>query len=45
VIGTLFTLFVVPSIYLLVSKNKKANPSKQAHHAMLGDTPAKLSLA
>jgi multidrug efflux pump len=45
VIGTLFTLFVVPSIYLLVSKNKKANPSKHAHHAMLGDTPAKLSLA
>jgi multidrug efflux pump len=45
VIGTLFTLFVVPSIYLLVSTNKKANPSKQAHHAMLGDTPAKLSLA
>ena len=45
VIGTLFTLFVVPSIYLLVSKNKKANPSKQAHHAMLGDTPAKLSLS
>ncbi|MCE9543569.1 MAG: efflux RND transporter permease subunit, partial [Verrucomicrobia bacterium] len=45
IIGTLFTLFVVPSIYLLVSKNKKANPSKEAHHALLGDTPAHLSLA
>jgi multidrug efflux pump len=45
IIGTLFTLFVVPSIYLLVSKNKKANPSKEAHHALLGDSPAKLSLA
>ena len=45
IIGTLFTLFVVPAIYLLVSKNKKANPSKEAHHALLGNTPAHLSLA
>ena len=45
VIGTLFTLFVVPSIYLLVSKPKKANPSREAHHALLGDTPVKLSIA
>jgi len=43
IIGTLFTLFVVPSIYLLVSKPKKANPSKE-HHALLGDTPAILPL-
>jgi multidrug efflux pump len=45
VIGTLFTLFVVPSIYLLVSKTKKPNPSREAHHALLGDTPIKLSIA
>ena len=45
VIGTLFTLFVVPSIYLMVSKPKKANPSREAHHALLGDTPAHLSIA
>ena len=45
VIGTLFTLFVVPSIYLLVSKTKKPNPSREAHHALLGDTPVKLSIA
>ncbi len=37
IIGTLFTLFVVPSIYLLVSKSKTANPSRE-HHALLGDT-------
>ena len=45
VIGTLFTLFVVPSIYLLVSKTKKPNLSREAHHALLGDTPVKLSIA
>jgi multidrug efflux pump len=45
VIGTIFTLFVVPSIYLMVSKPKKANPSREAHHALLGDTPAHLSIA
>ena len=45
VIGTLFTLFVVPSIYLLVSKPKRGNPSIEAHHALLGDRPAHLSLA
>jgi multidrug efflux pump len=44
IIGTLFTLFVVPSIYLLVSKNKKANPSKESHHALVGDMPAHLPL-
>jgi multidrug efflux pump len=43
VIGTLFTLFVVPCIYLLVSKTKFPNPSK--HHALVGDTPARLALA
>ena len=43
IIGTLFTLFVVPSIYLLVSKPKKSNPSRE-HHALLGDTPAILPL-
>ena len=45
IIGTLFTLFVVPSIYLLVSKPKVANPSREAHHALLGDTPIKLPAA
>jgi multidrug efflux pump len=45
IIGTLFTLFVVPSIYLLVSKTKRPNPSRETHHAMLGESPAKLSLA
>lgn len=45
IIGTLFTLFVVPSIYLLLSKTKKSNPSRVAHHALLGDTPVKLSIA
>ncbi len=44
IIGTLFTLFVVPSIYLLVSKTKKANPSKETHHALVGDMPAHLPL-
>ena len=44
IIGTLFTLFVVPSIYLLVSKPKKANSSRE-HHALLGDTPVILPLA
>ena len=44
IIGTLFTLFVVPSIYLLVSKPKLPNPSKH-HHALLGDTPAHLAIA
>ena len=43
VIGTLFTLFVVPSIYLLISKPKKANPSREAHHALVGDMPAHLT--
>ena len=43
VIGTLFTLFVVPAIYLLVSKPKKPNPSREAHHALVGDMPAHLS--
>jgi multidrug efflux pump len=45
IIGTLFTLFVVPAIYLLVSKTKRPNPSREAHHALLGDTPTNLSLA
>jgi hypothetical protein len=45
IIGTLFTLFVVPAIYLLVSKTKRPNPSREDHHAQLGDTPTKLSLA
>lgn len=44
-VGTLFTLFVVPSIYLLVSKPKKANPSREAHHALVGDMPARLTVA
>ena len=42
VIGTLFTLFVVPAIYLLVSKPKKANPSRESHHALVGDMPIHL---
>jgi multidrug efflux pump len=42
VIGTLFTLFVVPAIYLLISKPKRPNPSREAHHALLGDMPARL---
>lgn len=42
IIGTLFTLFVVPSIYLLVSATKKANPSRESHHALVGDMPAHL---
>lgn len=45
VIGTLFTLFVVPAIYLLVSKPKKANPSRESHHALVGDMPAHLPAA
>lgn len=47
VIGTLFTLFVVPSIYLLVSKPKTLNPSRETerHHALLGDTPARIAIA
>jgi multidrug efflux pump len=47
VIGTLFTLFVVPSIYLLVSKPKTLNPSRERerHHALLGDTPARIAIA
>lgn len=45
VIGTLFTLFVVPSIYLLISKPKTQNPSRERHHALLGDTPAKVAIA
>lgn len=45
VIGTVFTLFVVPAIYLLVSRTKRPNPSRESHHALLGDTPAKLTLA
>jgi hypothetical protein len=45
VIGTLFTLFVVPAIYLLVSKPKKANPSREAHHALVGDMPVRLPAA
>ncbi len=42
IIGTLFTLFVVPSIYLLVSKPKLPNPSRERHHALVGDSPAHL---
>jgi len=34
IIGTFFTLFVVPSIYMLVSKPKHRNPSK--HQPLLG---------
>lgn len=45
VIGTLFTLFVVPSIYLLISKPKTHNPSRERHHALLGDTPARIAIA
>ena len=45
VIGTLFTLFVVPSIYMLVSKPKTLNPSRERHHALLGDTPARIAIA
>jgi len=44
VIGTLFTLFVVPSIYMLVSKPKTLNPSRERHHALLGDTPARIAI-
>jgi multidrug efflux pump len=43
IIGTLFTLFVVPSIYLLVSKPKKANPSRE-QRSLPGDTPSILPL-
>jgi multidrug efflux pump len=43
IIGTLFTLFVVPSIYLLVSKPKKANPSRE-QRLLPGDTPSILPL-
>lgn len=46
IIGTLFTLFVVPSIYLLVSKPKTVNPSRERerHHALLGDTPVRIAI-
>jgi multidrug efflux pump len=37
IIGTFFTLFVVPSIYMLVSKPKHRNPSK--HQPLLGGAP------
>ncbi len=43
IIGSLFTLFVVPSIYLLVSKPKHLTHSK--HRPFLGATPQKLVLA
>lgn len=43
VIGTLFTLFVVPAIYMLVSKPKRLNPSR--HHPLLGGMPQKLAIA
>ena len=43
IIGTLFTLFVVPSIYMLVSKPKLRNPSK--HQPLLGATPQTMALA
>ena len=42
-IGTLFTLFVVPSIYLLVSKPKLRNPSR--HQPLLGGAPEKMAIA
>lgn len=45
IVGTLFTLFVVPAIYLLISRAKKANPSQEAHHALVGDMPAHLTVA
>ena len=43
IIGTLFTLFVVPSIYMFVSKPKLRNPSK--HQPLLGATPQKVAIA
>ena len=43
IIGTLFTLFVVPSIYMFVSKPKLHNPSK--HRPLLGATPQKMAIA
>jgi multidrug efflux pump len=43
IIGTFFTLFVVPAIYLLVSKPKHHNPSK--HRPFLGATPQQLAIA
>jgi len=42
VIGTLFTLFVVPSIYLLVSKTKNSNPSREDREALVGAASASL---
>lgn len=43
IIGTLFTLFVVPSIYLLVSKPKKMNPSRE-QRSLPRDAPSILPL-
>jgi multidrug efflux pump len=43
IIGTFFTLFVVPAIYLLVSKVRKPNPTREGHHALVGDMPATLA--
>ena len=43
IIGTLFTLFVVPSIYMLVSKPKLRNPSK--HKPLLGAAPQVMAIA
>jgi multidrug efflux pump len=43
IIGTLFTLFVVPSIYMLVSKPKLRNPTRQ--QSSLGEVPAKMAIA
>lgn len=43
IIGTFFTLFVVPSIYMLVSKPKLRNPSR--HQPFLGGAPKKMAIA
>ncbi|HEY5259561.1 MAG TPA: efflux RND transporter permease subunit, partial [Rhabdochlamydiaceae bacterium] len=43
IIGTFFTLFVVPAIYLLVSKPKLRNPSKE--QPFLSGAPKQMAIA
>jgi len=43
IIGTFFTLFVVPAIYLLVSKTKLKNPSKEL--PFLSGAPKQMAIA
>jgi multidrug efflux pump len=37
IIGTLFTLFVVPSIYMLIARTRVAVPAAEPEHAVIGE--------